>query len=153
MRGVYAAEAHISSLSSAKTLMMLTAPSDMCFELLSCSVTVTNSPTAAEIDMEVVRVTTIGSPTGTSVTPEKFEEGDVAATVTCLANLTAEPTAISGVDLDHQGVPNNVGYFWTPLPEERPVISPSKALALRVVNAPSPAIDVAIVMRFREIGG
>jgi hypothetical protein len=153
MRGVYTVEAHVTGVNAIQTLMMLEVPSDMVVEIISVSATVTNSPSASEIQLEFGRITAKGSAAGTSETPEKMEQGDVASTVTCTSDLTTEPTTYYETNYDHQGVPNNVGYFFTPMPEERPVISPSGIVGLLVAAAPSPSVDFAVAIRYREIGG
>ena len=89
MRGVYIAEASFSA-TAAKTLMLLEAPSDLVIELLSVDVTNTDNDTAEQIDVGVFHVTTKGSPSGTSVTPVKTEQGDQASSVTCTYNLSGK---------------------------------------------------------------
>lgn len=48
----------------------------------------------AAVRCELYRVTTLGSPAGTSTTPLRIEEASGAADATSLTNLTTEPTAV-----------------------------------------------------------
>lgn len=47
---------------------------------------------AAGIGCVLYRVTTLGTPAGTSLTPRLFDPDEAAATTTALINLTTEPT-------------------------------------------------------------
>jgi len=46
------------------------------------------------VRVELYRVTTLGTPAGTSTTPKKVKEASGAADATSLTNLTTEPTAV-----------------------------------------------------------
>lgn len=152
MRGVYTANIVISSLSTAKTLMLIQAPSTAVLEILSVNVSNATADSADQLQVGLFRVTTYGSPSGTSVTPEKHENLDSSSAATVNGNLTVEPSAYSTNPYDRQGVSNIGGYFYTPTPEERPVVAPSGAIGLRLLTSPSSAFDAVAQIVYREIG-
>lgn len=151
MRGVYTAQIDITGLSTAKTLLHLQAPSTGILEILSVNVTNLNTETSEQLEVGLYHVTTVGSPAGTSVTPEKHEKLDAAAAATVLGNLSGEPSAYASKPIDKQGVNNLSGYRYDPLPEERPVVPPSGAIGLRMLTAPS-SFNASVQVVFREIG-
>lgn len=151
MRGVYTAYYDISAISTAKTLMLLTAPSTAVLEILGVHVTNLDVETSEQLSIGLHRVTTIGAPTGTSVTPEKHENGDATAAATVLANLTAEPTTYATNPINKQGVNNVAGYHYDPMPEERPTVPPSGAIGVRLLVAPA-AFNASVMIVYREIG-
>jgi hypothetical protein len=151
MRGVYTAQIDITGLSSAKTLMLIQAPSTGVIEIISCSVSNVNSETSEMLNIGVYHVTTVGSPAGTSVTPEKHEKLDASSSATVTGNLSGEPTAYASKPLDKQGINNLSGYRYDPLPEERPIVPPSGAIGLRAIDAPT-SFNASVQIVFREIG-
>lgn len=151
MRGVYTAQIDITDLVDAKTLMLLQAPSTGVLEIISVNVTNLDSETSEQLSVGVYHVTTIGSPAGTSVTPEKHEKLDAASSATVLGNLSGEPTAYASKPIDKQGGNNLAGYRYDPLPEERPIVPPSGAVGLRMLVAPS-EFNASVQVVFREIG-
>jgi hypothetical protein len=151
MRGVYTAQIDITGLSTAKTIMLLTAPATGVLEIISVNVTNSNTETSEMLEIGLYHVTTIGSPSGTAVTPEKHEKLDAAAAATVSGNLTVEPTAYASKPIDKQGVNNLSGYRYDPLPEERPICPPSGAMGLRVLTAPA-SFNACVQVVYREIG-
>jgi len=151
MRGVYVAEAKISALAAAKTLMLVEAAAGKLIEILSAvAVQVDKAAASQQIECEISRVTTLGTPAGTSVTPNPTEPGDQASTATVLANLTAEPTAY-GVNLDHDGGPSVGGYRYQPQPEERGLDGAGASFGLRLPNVPNSG-DFVVQVKYRELG-
>lgn len=151
MRGVYTAEIVISSLSTAKTILYLQAPSTACLEILSVSTSNLTSETSEQLSIGLYNVTTIGSPSGTSITPEKHENLDAAASCTAAGDLSVEPSAYSSKGIDVQGINNLSGYRYDPMPEERPIVGPSRAIGVRMLTAPT-SFDCRVQVVFREIG-
>lgn len=151
MRGVYTAYSDITSISSSKTLMLLTAPSSAVLEIIGIHVTNLDIETSEQLSIGLFRVTTAGSPTGTAVTPEKHENGDAAAAATVLGNLTSEPTTYASNPIDKQGVNNLAGYHYDPIPEERPIVPPSGSMGIKLLVAPS-AFNCSVMVVYREIG-
>ena len=159
MKGVYTAQYRIAALAAAKTLMYLTSTSSKVVEVLSSSLTNESNETNEQIVCCIQRITTLGTPTATIVTPAPQESGDQAATITVKANVTAlEPTyGASGQGADivgmvgGEGASSLAGWFYDPLPEERFSIPPSASAGLRILVAPT-AFDAVVRMTFREIG-
>jgi len=152
MRGVYTAE-HDIAVTGVETLMLLEVPSDMALEILGASITNQDVDTSEQLHCGLYRVNSIGAPSGTEVTPQKHENGDVASTVTATAHLETEPDTYDTLAFDQQGFNNLAGYRYDPIPEERPVISPSGAVGLRLLTAPSASHTLNMQVVFREIGG
>src|ERR1051325_4044119 len=81
--------------NATKSLWLLNPASDFLL-VAEVSVSMDASATAAGVGFELYRVTTIGTPAGSSYTPVKVNrQGDAAAaTTTALTSLSAEPTAV-----------------------------------------------------------
>lgn len=151
MRGVYTAYIDISAISTNKTLMLIQAPSTAVVEILSAHATNLDVEAGEQLSIGLFRVTTVGSPTGTTVTSEKHEFGDAASTCTIKGDLSAEPTTYATNPIDKQGQSNLAGYHYDPVPEERPTIPPSGAIGLRLLVAPA-SFNCSVMVVFREIG-
>lgn len=153
MRGVYSADIKISSLAAAKSLIYITAPAAKCVEIISamvgsCGSNVTNQ----QLEATWQKVNSLGTPTGTAITPSPQETGDQAAGSTVVGNVTAsEPTYLSGITYDHQGFASLSGYQHSPVPEERIIIAPSATYGLRMLSTPT-SLDAVVRVVFREIG-
>ena len=154
MRGVYTATYKIAALAAAKTLMYLTGPSTAVIEIISASVTNSSNATNQQMECTLTTVTTLGTPTATTVTPAKQESGSAASGATIKGNVTAsEPTypADTSADYGHEGASSLGGWYFDPMPEERPTIAPSATMGLRMISTPT-AMDVEVRITYREIG-
>jgi hypothetical protein len=160
MRGVYDAPYRIAGLNSARTLLLVTAPATAIVEILSTELTDENNATNQQLTMCWQRVTSLGTPTATTITPSKTETGDQAAASTVKANVTAsEPTygaaAQGGAIVNMHGLtsgPSVGGLFYDPIPEKKFTIAPGETWGLRLLNAPSASFDASVNASFREIG-
>lgn len=153
MRGIYDANVKISGLNSARTLLYLTAPAGKCVEILSAKATDATNATNQQLEITWQKVTTLGTPTATSLTPTKCEQGDQAAASTVAGNVTgSEPTYTANTLFDPQGFPSLVGYQHKPDPEERLTIAPGDTWGLRLITASPTAQDTDVTVKFREIG-
>lgn len=152
MRGVYEATIKISSLAAAKTLMHLTAPATAAVEILSASITNCSSETNEQLEATFQRISALGTPTDTDITPVPKEVGDAAADTTVAGNVTgSEPTYASGTEMGREGFSSLGGYRFQPVPEERIVIPPSGSIGLRMLSTPT-AFDALVAVTMREIG-
>lgn len=152
MRGVYTAHADISGLAASKTLMYITAPATAAIEILGVHVTNFNNNTAEQWIVSLQRISSLGTPTATTITPQKHENGDQASASTVKSNVTAsEPTYDTNGPVDKQGVSNLAGYHYDPIPEERPVVAPSGSWGVRMLSTPT-STDVGVYIVYREIG-
>lgn len=155
MRGVFRAVDTISGVTTAKTLIYLTAPADAVLEILSARITCQDEDTSEQIMAELNRISSLGTPTATTITPKPTEEGSAAFGGTAKANVTAsEPTYDDESAAIASGGANKLaGWEYVPLPEERPIISPSDNVGLRLIDAVANSSDLTAEIVFREIGG
>lgn len=154
MRGVYTASYRISSLSAAKTLLYLTAPARRVVEILSASVTNTSNETNEQLlcTLQPISGYPLGTPSGTSVVPAPQEPGDQAASTVCFANVSGnEPTYITNGEIGREGFASLGGYYFDPMPEERPVVPATGAMGIRLITSAT-AFDAVVKITFREIG-
>lgn len=156
---VYSAAYRISGVTAAKTLMYLTAPSTAVVEILSASVTNESNETNEQIACALQRITSLGTPTATTVTPADHENLSPSASSTVKANVTAsEPTygaVAQNADIvgafGLEGASSLGGWDFNPMPEERVIVAPSASIGLRLLNAITSA-DLVVRLTFREIG-
>lgn len=153
MRGVYEASFTASGVNSLRSLVLITAPAGLCVEILSASITNLSNTTNAQLGATFQKVTTLGSPTGTSITPTKAEQGDQASGSTVLGNITAsEPTYTSGVIYGARGFASLAGFEFAPVPEERLVIAPGVTWGLKLIDTAPNSTDFEVRVAYREIG-
>ncbi len=152
MRGVYTATDLISATSAAKTVVYITAAATHVIEILSSSITNASNETNEQCEAAWQLIGTLGTPTATTITPSPHERGDQAAASVVKKNVTAsEPTYTASTQIGHEGFSSLGGWYFDPVPEERPVIAPSASWGLRLLNSPT-AFDLAFKVTFREIG-
>jgi hypothetical protein len=147
MRGCYTNVAQFS-LSAAKTLMYITGPAAENVRVLSARVTNADNETNEQLDVGWRKVSALGTPTATTITPSKHESGDQAAGSTVKANVTAaEPTYGTEVHA-RRGVPSIPGYRYEPTEREELVIGPAETWGLYNYGAPAAiTVNVEVVMR------
>lgn len=151
MRGVYTAEIKLSAWASAKPVILIQAPALKAVEIISAQIGGAGSNvTNQQLEASLARVTTLGSPVGTAITPNPEEVGDQASGSTVTGGLTTDVTT-KGVSLDHQGFPSLGGYQYAPVPEERALIPPAGSAVLYLPVAPT-AYDAVVQVKYREIG-
>ena len=152
MRGVYTAEIKLSVWASNKGMILIQAPALKAVEIISAHIGgVGTNVTNQQLEAILARVSVLGSPVGTAITPNPEEVGDKAADSTVTGGLTTDITTY-GVNLDHQGFASLGGYQYAPVPEERALIPPAGAGILRLPVAPGVAFDAVCQVKFREIG-
>src|SRR5688500_16898582 len=111
MRGVYTAKIKISGLAAAKTLMYITAPAAKVVEILGAIITNASNETNEQCEATLQRISALGTPTGTALTPSKHENGDQAAGSTAVGNITAsEPTYAANSEVGYEGFASLAGY-------------------------------------------
>lgn len=153
MRGVYEAQISIPSLSAAKTLILIQVPSTIIVEILAARITNASVDTNEQLEAALYHVDSLGSPAGTTITPAKKEPGDQASACTLLGDLSAEPTTYSSTAFHGlEGFSNLAGYRFDPLPEDRPVVAPTKALGLKLITNPATAFKALLSLEWIERG-
>lgn len=132
------------SVTTAISILQVTAPATMTLEIVRAWVTQSTSTTSAQNDVILVRKT--ATVTGTSITPVKLEVGDPAPTFTALRSASAEGTDGDIVAGEGHNVLN--GWLYLPVPEERIKVPPSGILALKFPSVPpSATYRYGIVLR------
>lgn len=135
------------AVSTAITVLELTAPSTMALEITRAWMTQYSSATSAQMDVVLLRkAATI---TGTSITPVPLSPGLAATSATAKRTATAEGT--DGDILAGDGVNVLTGWLWLPTPEERIIVPPSGRIAIKCPSAP-PSATYRYGMYYREIG-
>lgn len=153
MRGVYRAPIKISALAAAKTLIYITAPANKVIEILSAKATSSGANvTNQQLETVFQKVSALGTPTGTALTPTKAEQGDQASGATVVGNVTAsEPTYAANTEFDKQGYASLAGYIHAPVPEERLYIAGGDTWGLRMLSTPV-SLDMDVEVVYRELG-
>jgi hypothetical protein len=150
MRGVYTSATKISALNASKTLAYITAPSGKVVEILSVIVTNESNATNFQGEIAIANISSLGTPTATSVTPTPHEAGDQAAGSTTKFNVTAsEPTY--GSTITQEGFASLNGYRFEPQPEERIYVASGASVGIRMITTPT-SFDADVRITFREIG-
>jgi len=99
------------------------------------------------------KVTTLGVPTATTLTPTKSEQGDQVAGSTVKGNVTAsEPTYTADTQYGLKGFASLAGYEFAPVPEERLYVAGADTWGLRLLNTTPTAFDCDVRLAFREMG-
>lgn len=153
MRGAYTAQAKASTISAALTLLYITAPANKVITILSTYIgTAGSNTTNQQLEATWQLVGTLGTPTGTAVTPTPTEQGDGASGATVVATITAsEPTYTAGKLHGHGGFSSLGGYQYAPLPEERFVIAGGATWGLRMLSTPT-STDFVTEVTYVECG-
>jgi hypothetical protein len=152
MRGVYTAVYKITALNAARTLMYLTTPAGLVAEILSASVTDENLATNFQMQVAITRITALGTPTDTGVTPVAHEAGDQASTCTVRGEVTASEPTYASTAVFQEGAAAVAGWRFAPLSEhERIYVPPSSSIGIRMITTPS-SFNADVTLTYREIG-
>lgn len=150
MARTYTVTMAATSVSAAKDLIRVSAPSDAVVEILRAEITNEDLETSNQLPMGLYRASTDG--TGTSFTATKHEDSDAAFGGTAVVNLSADTTKSPTDPLYRSGFNIGAGALYHPVPEERLVIPPSGRFVVRLESAPAAATTVSALCTFREIG-
>jgi hypothetical protein len=132
--------------------MYITVPSTCVAELFGVNVTQSSVVSAEQLDIGIQKVSSLGTPTATSVTPRPTEGISGASTCTVKANVTGSEPTYSGEVFGRQGVANVAGYFFDPLPEQRPILGVSTTYGVRLFSTPGSSYTIDVEISWREIG-
>jgi hypothetical protein len=91
----------VTLTAAATKSLILVNPVTPAFKLRKVVVSLDASAAAAGVQFDLYRVSTIGTPAGTSATPALTDERDAAAQSTALVALTTEPTAVTVLDSEY----------------------------------------------------
>ena len=147
MGRLYTAVIEEAALATATDLMRILAPTDAI--VLLHSVTVTTDAAAADtMNIQMHRATGGGT---AAVTPRPLQLGDAAFGGT-VHDLTGTTDTTEGDIVITEFVDVRAGFYWTPPPEERIIISPSGIFAIRSdLTITSVVARMTVVLE--EIGG
>ena len=153
MGRVYTASFEEVAVTVAQDLFEVVAPADA--SVVIHSVTITQSTDAGDAQAEMLpilihRGTATGSG-GSSVTPSPLQVGDAAFGGTVEANNTSQ--SVVGTFLHAEAFNVQIGFYFLPPPEDRPVVSPSALFIVELQAAPDDSITVNGTVVFEEIGG
>ncbi len=155
MRGVYTATHKIAGLVTAKTLLYIEVAVGKPVIVLATHVTNVSNETNEQMDITWQKITTLGAPGATTITPAKHENGDQAAACVVKGNVTSsEPTyGSAGVDeMGHgSGAASLTGWHYERSPEERVQFGSDTDWGLRLLNTPT-SFDCIIEVTFQETG-
>lgn len=144
--GVYLAALRQTSISVAKSLVQVDAPSTKSIEIIRVEVSF-SSVTSTSLEVRLKKVTTAG--TKTSFTPIRLS-GAASAAATAGNNNTAEGTL---GDVFLQDYINYLsGLVYLPVPEERIQLAPSERFAVDFPSAPGAAVTVDAFIVWGELG-
>lgn len=148
MGRMYSVLMDAQSISAAKDLIRISAPSDAILLIHEVIVVQDASETSEQLPFQLQRASTDG--TGSSYTAKLLEASDAAFGGTAVTNLTADTTA--GDILLRTSVNVLSGWHYLPTPESRIVIPPSGRFVVRLDAAPAAALTMTVTVIFEEIG-
>jgi hypothetical protein len=153
MGRVYAAAFEEVAVTVAQDLFEVVAPADGA--VIIHSVTITQSSDAGDAQAEMLpilihRGTATGSG-GSSVTASPLALGDAAFGGTVEANNTTQ--SVEGTFLHAEAFNVQIGFYYLPPPEDRPVVSPSALFIVELQAAPADSLTMNGTVVFEEVGG
>ncbi len=154
MRGVYTASFDCSGISAGPvTLMVLQAPSNGVLEILSTRMTNLNTNSSEQWAGGLYRITNIGAPVFSGVADiQKHEMLDPSTVASASGKVMSGEPTYNLNPIDRQGFNNFGGYFYDPLPEERPVVPPGAYVGLRLTTPAPTTSHINALIVYREIG-
>ncbi len=145
--GVYSIIDTIAAISTADTLLELTAATDAGAELIRAWV----SPRGALLDQiqEVNVFVNDAAGTGTTQVPQLLKPSNALFGGTARDLITVEGT--TPTDKIEDGFHFQNGWLYLPVPEERIRITPTQIMGIRFPVAPDAAMNIACGMVFGEL--
>lgn len=153
MGRIYSAPFEEVAVTVVQDLFELVAPADAV--VVIHSVTITQSTDAGDAQAEMLpilihRGTATGSG-GSPVTPSPLQVGDAAFGGTVEANNTTQ--SAEGTFIHAEAFNVQIGFYYLPPPEDRPVVSPSALFIVELQAAPDDSLTMNGTVVFEEIGG
>lgn len=150
MRGYYTATIKISALAASRTILFITAPATKCVEIVRFSLTNSSNVTNQQNEIQLKNISTLGTPTATTITPVPDEAGDQAAGSTVKGNVTASEPTYGTVIVD-EGFASLPGYVHEPQPDARKYVTAGTSVGWFLNTVPT-SMDTVLMFEFREIG-
>jgi hypothetical protein len=132
--------------------MYLTAPAGVNVRLLSASITNSSNGTNQQLEAILARISALGTPAATLVTITQEEVHDQASQSVVYANVTSSEPSYAAVALKDEGFASLSGWYYQPMPEERPLISATTSVGLKLNIAPTVATDFLVDWTWVEEG-
>lgn len=150
---MYSAVFEEVAVSALQDLFEVVAPADAV--VVIHGVTISQSSDAGDAQAEMLpilmhRGTATGTG-GTTVTASPLAVGDAAFGGTVEANNTTQ--SVEGTFLHSEGWNVQIGYYWLPTPEARPIISPSGLFIVELQANPADELTMNGSITFEAIGG
>jgi hypothetical protein len=144
------------AVSAAQDLLQINGATGKMARIVRCWVGATNTslPTAQMLETRcrLLPATVTNGTGGTSVTPQKTDLGDAAASITALANNTSKATTSgTAVIIDERGDHIYSG-VQCDFPE-RPAVGPSEAFVFELLSTVSGSVSLSGGALVEEIGG
>lgn len=153
MGRIYSASFEEVAVTVAQDLFEVVAPADSA--VIIHSVTITQSTDAGDAQAEMLPILIHrGTATGTggsSPTASPLQLGDAAFGGTVEVNNTTQ--SAEGTFLHAEAFNVQIGFYYLPPPEDRPVISPSALFIVELQAAPDDSLTMNGTVVFEEIGG
>ena len=141
---------HVSTGTSIKTLLQVTAPSSRPLQIVQWGITFSGA--ASNVVCELINTTTVAGGSPTSVTPTVLTPGAPAALATAGHSPSSEGSIVSTVRVfDYQKIASNAvsnGYKWEYSLGREPVLDVSQVLRVRVHA--SAAVDAVCWIQWEE---
>ena len=147
--GFYSVHGDAQAVSTAITVLEVTAPSSGSLEIVRAWLSQSSSTTSAMARVQLLRKTATITGTASPPTPVPAQVGQAASGVTVKWKATAEGT--DGVIYMDDAFNILSGWLWLPVPEERVFVPPSGIIALKFPAAPTSA-NWTFGIGYREIG-
>lgn len=135
--GVYTVHGDAQAVSTAITILEVTAPSSGCLEIIRAWVSQSSSTSSAQARIQLLRKAGTITGTASPPTPVPTQVGQAASGVTVKWKATVEGT--DGVIPVDDAFNILSGWLWLPVPEERIWVPPSGIIALKFPSAPTSA--------------
>lgn len=141
-----AAMTHVSTTTSLKTMLQVTAPSTRQLTIVEWGLAVDGAPNA--IVCELINTTTVAGGTPTSVTPTPLIPGTPASLATAGFSPATEGTVVATTRMfDYVKLSTN-GYKWEWSLGREPILDASQVLRVRVTAAA--AVNMICWIRWEE---
>ena len=143
------------NISTAKTLAYITSPSTAVVKLLRAEVVAPDDDVNEQMDIGLQKITSLGTPTATTVTGSKHENGDASPAATTKFNVTASEPTYGSTDVDvvgRKGAPSLAGWAWVPGEKEELTIPPSTSWGLRLLTNLGTGKILTILLTWGEVG-
>lgn len=149
----YELSINCGAVTAAQTLLYVTAHTNRSVRILGARIGAGTNATNQQLEATLQRIGTLGTPTGTDVTPAKHDTTDAAFAGTAKGDITAsEPTYSADTQLGRSGFASLAGWQYQPYPEDAPIIKGGDSIGLRLLTASPTSLELTAAITVEEIG-